>query len=398
MPVRSITTQLVKVRDDMPRIIQDYKRLDNAYTAVGWGAYSGKYPDGTPVAQVALWNEYGTYNSDGSVRSPARPFMRPAYQENKTALDALRRDVVGRVNEGKLTPEKALNTLGYRMWQWIRAKILSNVPPPLSPRTLAKKRREGRPGVTLIDTRRMLDTLSYKIYMGRFFASAQTTQQAQQASANAKRITGDTAARQSAKARALRDKVRTGKQIKREKQALRAELKKAQASKKRSVRQNKRVFRLARAGMRKRQSANKRKQEKQYRAKVRTQARKTSALHARELRRAKESLLRDARQANGKTRTVRRSPAQKAAITSRKRLVASNQKRLRAEKRAERREIKAEQAGRAKAKHAAAKARKAATQTAKRSKKQLAQAKQKAQKTVRRSLQRFLSDMEDKLR
>lgn len=29
-----------------------------------------KYPDGTPVAQVAFWNEYGT------VKSPPRPFFR----------------------------------------------------------------------------------------------------------------------------------------------------------------------------------------------------------------------------------------------------------------------------------------------------------------------------------
>lgn len=398
VPLTRITTQVVRVRNDIPRIIRDYKWWDNAYTAVGWDAYSGKYPNGTLVSQVAIWNEFGTHNEDGSVRNPARPFMRPAYQENKAALDTLRRDVVVRVNEGKLTPEKGLNILGYRMWQWVRSKILSNVPPPLAARTLAKKRRAGRPAVTLIDTRRMLDTLTYKIYLGRFNPSAQTTVQAQQAGANARRITGDTAAKQSAKAQALAAKVMTAKQIRREKRALRAELTAAKAAKKREVSQTKRVFRVARAGIKRRKAANKRKEEKQYRTKVRNDARKAKAKSAAEVRRAKESLRRDARQARGLTRNVRRSPAGKAAIASRKRLVASNQKRLRAEKQAERREIKAEQAGRAKVKRAAAIAKRAATRAAKRDRRQTAAAKQKAQKIVRRSLNRFLSDLEDKLK
>lgn len=153
------------VKQRLARVVLDADHLNGGYTAVGWGR-DEKYPNGTSVARVALFNEFGTHNANGSVRNPARPFMRPAYRNNRGALLALQITVIRDVLAQKITPERALNILGYRMWQWVRSAILSNTPPPLAPRTLAAKRRAGRPGVTLIDTRRMLDTLGYKIYIG----------------------------------------------------------------------------------------------------------------------------------------------------------------------------------------------------------------------------------------
>lgn len=39
---------------------------------------TAKYQDGTPVASVAAWNEFGTQNKDGSTHSPERPAIRAA--------------------------------------------------------------------------------------------------------------------------------------------------------------------------------------------------------------------------------------------------------------------------------------------------------------------------------
>lgn len=36
--------------------------------------------DGTPLTNIAYWNEHGTMNKDGSVHSPARPFMHDSVQ------------------------------------------------------------------------------------------------------------------------------------------------------------------------------------------------------------------------------------------------------------------------------------------------------------------------------
>ena len=45
-----------------------------------------KYPDGTPVTNVAAWNEFGTENKDGSERIPERPFFRQAIPKMKTPI------------------------------------------------------------------------------------------------------------------------------------------------------------------------------------------------------------------------------------------------------------------------------------------------------------------------
>ena len=44
---------------------------------VGWYQTS-RYQDGTPVTNVAAWNEFGTRNKDGTVRVAERPYFRTA--------------------------------------------------------------------------------------------------------------------------------------------------------------------------------------------------------------------------------------------------------------------------------------------------------------------------------
>ena len=58
--------QVVQAFDDPPDI------------AIGFPmgkASSIQYPDGTPLIDVAVYNNYGTFNKDGSVHIPPRPFM-----------------------------------------------------------------------------------------------------------------------------------------------------------------------------------------------------------------------------------------------------------------------------------------------------------------------------------
>jgi hypothetical protein len=164
-----------KGRDRLPTIIKDYKALSNAYVATGWDKHSGRYPSGLLVAQNAIFQEFGTFDAKGQVEVPARPFMRPAYQNNKNAINALRIKVIQQLTDGKINTEKALDILGFRMMTYIQNAIKSNTGPELADGTLAKKRREGKPAVTLIDTRLMLDSLTYKVYLGKLdFAGKQT--------------------------------------------------------------------------------------------------------------------------------------------------------------------------------------------------------------------------------
>lgn len=86
------------------------------------------YPDGTPVAQVAFWNEYGTRTA------PVRAFMRSTIDSDKD---------VWVENLGKLlqTQEtgKALNVIGAEMAGSITQSILTFTEPPNAPYTIAKK-------------------------------------------------------------------------------------------------------------------------------------------------------------------------------------------------------------------------------------------------------------------
>lgn len=54
-------------------------------TRVGFFS-SARYRDGTPVAAVAAWNEYGTENRDGSVHTPSRPFFRKAVRVMRKSI------------------------------------------------------------------------------------------------------------------------------------------------------------------------------------------------------------------------------------------------------------------------------------------------------------------------
>ena len=95
------------------------------------GFMSGaSYPDGTSIAAVAAFNEFGTANS------PPRPFFRNAIVKNSgkwpknvaTALKANSYDAVA-----------ALDSVGFEIEDEIRLEIRSNTPPPNAPSTVAAK-------------------------------------------------------------------------------------------------------------------------------------------------------------------------------------------------------------------------------------------------------------------
>lgn len=374
------------VRERLMKLYRDYRDLGSKYVAIGWDAHAGKYPGGQPVALVALINEYGSYNSDGSVRSPERPFMRPAYQKNRPAIDALRTQVVQKITDGKMTPTKALDTLGYRMQLYIQAKIKANPDPPLAARTVRKKRDAGRPAVTLIDTRRMLDTLTYRIYTGLLGKGEQT-----QAAKGLQQQSAFASARLNANAQARVDKMRSARQIKAEKQRLRDDLKAAKAQ----VRAD---FSRARKVMRTRKRRSAAVQNKGARNKIKRDAAREAKATAASLRKERIQQAKDFRRARRssevkgairqgirnrvrpKRRSSRSTAASRSAAVQAKashaRLVKANKLRAAKEKAAERKEAKAE--GRAKTKQKQAKQK----------------AKVAAKKKVKTALNRFLTQLE----
>jgi len=110
---------------------------------------SAKYDDGTPVAQVAFWQEYGT------LKIPMRPFMRNALAKNKVRwIRFFKRQI-----ESHLDFDLALNRTGEIMRGDIIKSIVATTTPPNKPSTI-KAKKSSHP---LIDTGLLKNSVSYEV-------------------------------------------------------------------------------------------------------------------------------------------------------------------------------------------------------------------------------------------
>lgn len=108
--------------------------------------------NGEPIAPYAAANEFGT------AHIPARPFMRNTLAEKQASW------VQGYAALLKtLGPEKAAMAVGKRMAEDIQAKILSSMPPPNAPATVARKAKKQGPRGTLVDTGSMVKAVEYEV-------------------------------------------------------------------------------------------------------------------------------------------------------------------------------------------------------------------------------------------
>lgn len=96
---------------------------------------------------------------------PARPFMEPGIHD---VSDKLERKLLGAgqavLEHDGNKADQALHAVGLIAQNGIRAKINSNIQPPLKPATLAARRRRGRRGTrTLIDTAQLRNSITYVV-------------------------------------------------------------------------------------------------------------------------------------------------------------------------------------------------------------------------------------------
>ena len=89
-----------------------------------------KYPDGTSVASVAFWNEYGTRTI------PARPFFRDTIKQQKSNWSELATKAI----RAGYTVEHMLGVVGLSMQNDIQMSITQWTSPPNSAYTVAKKK------------------------------------------------------------------------------------------------------------------------------------------------------------------------------------------------------------------------------------------------------------------
>ena len=88
-----------------------------------------KYPDGTSVASVAFWNEYGTRIA------PPRPFFRDTIKQEKSNWSKLATKAI----RAGYTVEHMLGLVGAQMQTDVQFSIMTFSNPPNAAYTVAKK-------------------------------------------------------------------------------------------------------------------------------------------------------------------------------------------------------------------------------------------------------------------
>ena len=112
---------------------------------------SSRYPDGTPVAAVAAWNEFGTG------RIPERPFMRNAIKMGRAPLVAILREHVD--HRTMAVDNRVGGLLGTAMQGQIQRSITTLRSPPNAPSTIRAKRSSN----PLLDTGVLRSSVSWEI-------------------------------------------------------------------------------------------------------------------------------------------------------------------------------------------------------------------------------------------
>ena len=138
--------------------------LDEPQLTLSVGVFSTATREGskTTVAQYAAYNEFGT------TKIPPRPFLRPTMEERQEEwTEAVKGSVSSSLKGGQFNNRSILELIGEGAVKDVKARIMSNVPPPNAPSTVARKKAKGiEPIRTLVETGLMHASVAYKIEEG----------------------------------------------------------------------------------------------------------------------------------------------------------------------------------------------------------------------------------------
>ena len=141
---------MVKRVGSLSAALSKYKDM-NASVRVGV-LENATYPDGTPVAMVAFWNEYGTRTS------PVRAFFRTTVSEQKKNWVLSVQNLMKMHND----PKQVMGLIGVNIQEQLVHSINTWSDPPNAPYTIEKKGFDA----PLRDTTRMSKSISIEIGEG----------------------------------------------------------------------------------------------------------------------------------------------------------------------------------------------------------------------------------------
>lgn len=148
------------------RLRKEMESVKNAKLEVGFFDTS-VYPSGVPVAYVASIHEFGW----GPI--PARPFMRPTMNAQRTTWQRNFLSGFKAVANGQVTTKQVLEQMGMKISAQIKESISSVTSPALQESTVEARLRKLTAGVAatakssiakpLVATGQMLNSVDYKV-------------------------------------------------------------------------------------------------------------------------------------------------------------------------------------------------------------------------------------------
>lgn len=139
------------------RLQEELRKADGARTKVGLPA-EGDVAEGpaatmSELATVGAVHEFGAPNKN----IPERSWLRTAYDENKTRLDAVKKREYNSIVDGRQTAKQAIGRVGEWFAARVKAKIRRGPFAPLQAATIARKKSKK----PLIDTGQMIQSVTH---------------------------------------------------------------------------------------------------------------------------------------------------------------------------------------------------------------------------------------------
>lgn len=173
MPLK--TTKIRTIDNKLPRmlrILSEYGKLANKpYVKVGYPAENSETSapkkmnlDGDNkgfasaalnLIDVVIWMEFGTR------AVPERSWIRSTHDEIKDEMREFISELVGKIHDGSMTVERALDLIALKAIAAMKDKIRKGIDPALALSTIAKKGSS----TPLIDTGQLLNGMTFKRIM-----------------------------------------------------------------------------------------------------------------------------------------------------------------------------------------------------------------------------------------
>ena len=115
--------------------------------------------EGLTVGDIATIHEFGA----PAANIPQRSFIRAWYDERQAFITSTLRTQAAQVAAGKRTLEQAAERIALAFEGDVKQRILRNIPPPLTPATIARKGSS----LALVDTGQLRNAIRAKVKVGK---------------------------------------------------------------------------------------------------------------------------------------------------------------------------------------------------------------------------------------